>query len=424
MSSSGKIFCVRSAAQSDFSQFVREHAADQRLVVQARMGFTSIDAMRDALTRVREANCTAVGTVTLDSFTRVGNYTAAERAVDLRQELNGFPIVAHGSHKTADMLRGLVEAEFPVQVRHGSPKPELIFRTMAGAGLTCSEGGPVSYTLPYGREPLASAVHHWTAGCIELASRPGVHIETFGGCMLGQLCPPSVLVAISLLEAMYFREQGIRSLSLSYAQQTNRQQDLEALQALVRLADHYLSDCDWHIVLYTFMGLFPRTTVGVQKITQSSVALALFGGAERLIVKTEAEAHRIPTVNENIEALEYAHAYANELRKEDLPDGSGYNRTLSEAGKIVGAVLKLDGEVGRALVEAFNRGLLDVPFCLHPDNHGAAKAWIDEFGRVDWLNVGRVPIRQPLKDRRSSPRITAEAFLEMLSFNIRMFDGE
>ena len=66
-----------------------------------------------------------------------------------------------------------------------------------------------------------------------VADRGGrAHLETFGGCLLGQLCPPSLLVAISVLEALFFVQHGLRSVSLSYAQQTHPAQDIEALAAL------------------------------------------------------------------------------------------------------------------------------------------------------------------------------------------------
>ena len=77
--------------------------------------------------------------------------------------------------------------------------------------------------------------------------------------MLGQLCPPGLLVAISVLEGLFFRQHGMRSVSLSYAQQTNPDQDEEAVAALRRLAAECCRDVDWHVVLYTYMGVFPRT---------------------------------------------------------------------------------------------------------------------------------------------------------------------
>lgn len=92
-----------------------------------------------------------------------------------------------------------------------------------------TEGGPVSYCLPYGRTPLAESVRNWTEGVRrfaalrELGTEP--HLETFGGCLLGQLCPPSLLVAVSVLEALFFHRHGVRDVSVSYAQQTHPAQD-------------------------------------------------------------------------------------------------------------------------------------------------------------------------------------------------------
>ena len=60
--------------------------------------------------------------------------------------------------------------------------------------------------------------------------------------MMGQLCPPSLLVAISVLEGLFFRQHGLRSISLSYAQQTSPAQDDEAVAALTSLADELLPD--------------------------------------------------------------------------------------------------------------------------------------------------------------------------------------
>ena len=67
---------------------------------------------------------------------------------------------------------------------------------------------------------------------------------------------------MSVLECMFFRQHGIRSVSLSYAQQTSPDQDTEAVLALRRLAAEWLPDTDWHIVIYAYMGVYPRTPAG------------------------------------------------------------------------------------------------------------------------------------------------------------------
>ncbi|MEC3978303.1 methylaspartate mutase, partial [Amycolatopsis sp. H20-H5] len=133
-----------------FGRFVaREHAAG-RLVVQPRMGFSTPSAMRAGLIRTREAAACTVGTLTLDSYTRVGDNAAAAKALAEGIGLNGFPIIAHGPAVTRDVLDGL---DFPVQVRHGSARPQEIVATLIAAGLDATEGGPVSYCLPYSRTP-------------------------------------------------------------------------------------------------------------------------------------------------------------------------------------------------------------------------------------------------------------------------------
>jgi methylaspartate mutase epsilon subunit len=82
-------------------------------------------------------------------------------------------------------------------------------------------------------------------------------------------------------------------------------------------------------------------------------------GSERLIVKTTAESLRIPTVEENVEALEHAGAVAG---------GAADTDTYQEAAALVEAVLNLHPDISRALLLAFRNGYLDIPYCLHPDN--------------------------------------------------------
>ncbi|WP_237774478.1 methylaspartate mutase [Actinosynnema sp. ALI-1.44] len=403
-----------------FGRFVAAGHQAGRLLVQPRMGFAGVRVMRDGLLAVRASGVPAIGTVTLDSYTRVGQFDEAARAVARGLDLNGFPIVTHGADRTARMLHGVVADDFPVQVRHGSAQPERIFRTMLAAGLTATEGGPVSYCLPYSRIPLRTATASWTRATRLLAEHPDeCHLESFGGCMLGQLCPPSLLIAISVLECLFFVEHGMRSVSASYAQQTHPQQDAEALGALRRLCAEHLSGVDWHVVLYTYMGLFPRTPEGAKRLLRESARLAVRTGTERMIVKTVAEAHRIPTIEENVQALRIAHeAAASE------PAGTSESEMDTgiheQASALVGEVLGCAPTVARALPLAFEKGLLDVPYCLHPDNDNRTRSVVGPDGRLEWWNTGRMPLpaavrvhREPLSHRR---------LLDDLDYQRRRFD--
>ncbi|MEV6118649.1 methylaspartate mutase [Streptomyces sp. NPDC052109] len=406
-----------------FGAFVRRAHAAGRLVVQPRMGMSGPDRMRAGLLATRDATATTVGTITLDSYTRVGDLESAKLAVLEGVALNGYPIVSHEKATTLKVLDGIHGPDFPVQVRHGSAAPQDIFRALTAVGLDASEGGPVSYCLPYGRVPLRESVAHWAASCELLAalreSGAEPHLETFGGCVLGQLCPPGLLVAVSVLEAIFFHRHGIRSISVSYAQQTHPRQDAEAVAALRSLCARFLPGAEWHVVVYAYMGLFPETEDGAYRLLGKAAELAVASGSERLIVKTVAESRRIPSVAENVAALEYAAQVAARTPRAPL-DGPG-TQTYAEASALVGAVLALDDDLGAALLTAFAKGLLDVPYCLHPDNAGFSRSYIDADGRLCWADIGKMPLNG-IADVHPAQAITSGDLLDSLSYVRRSFD--
>lgn len=413
----------------DLSSYVRRAATQRELVVQPRMGMARPEEMRAGLLAVRDLPAWTAGTITLDSYTRVGDLRGARAALDSGAALNGYPLVSHGA-AVAAAVAGAVGEDIPVQVRHGSSDPRAIFATMAEAGLFCSEGGPVSYCLPYGRTPLPVSVEAWAEGSEALAAAAHAagevaHLETFGGCLLGQMCPPSLLVAISVLEGLFFAQHGVASVSLSYAQQTSHEQDVEALRALSALAAELLPrEVSRHVVLYTYMGVYPTTARGAQRLLARSAALAVAGGAHRLIVKTEVEATRIPSVEDNLRALTLAAdagraAYAGQGL--DPAPEVGSTGILEEARTLVLATLSESGDVGEALRRAFAKGLLDVPFCLHADNAGESRSAIADDGRIEWVRTGRMPIAP--QRRATAGGVTSNGLLAMLQQTARHEDG-
>ncbi|WP_027661230.1 methylaspartate mutase [Salinispora fenicalii] len=411
-----------------FAGAINNTRRDGLVVVQPRMGFAEPSAMRAGLVAVRDARATTVGTITLDSYTRVGDLHSARTAVRTRTRLNGYPLCTHPDDTTRSMLSEVYGPGFPIQVRHGSARPGHIIEAMARIGLDATEGGPVSYCLPYGRTPLRSAISEWSAACDRLAEmstpeRPA-HLESFGGCMLGQMCPPSLLVAIAVLEGLFFAQHGVPSISLSYAQQTQPEQDLEALAALRRLIDELLPGLDVHVVLYTYMGVFPRTRAGSSNLLDESARIAVFGGAERLIVKTVMESVRIPDVADNVAAVERAEREvrcSQQMRAAGRPPWTPSESGLyEEARTMIDAVRSLDPDLGTALHIAFRRGLLDVPYCLHPDTQGRTRSRVAPDGRLEWAHVGSLPIDGP---RPAGHAVGAQELTSMLNYVADRFDS-
>jgi methylaspartate mutase epsilon subunit len=408
-----------------FGGFVARACQAGNLVVQPRMGMSSPALMRAGLLATKRAAGTTVGTITLDSYTRMGDHADARAAIASGADLNGYPIVAHELATTRAVLDGVAGPDFPVQIRHGSPCPEQIFTALISAGLHATEGGPASYCLPYSRVPLEESLRSWARCCELLAElrETGLepHLETFGGCMLGQLCPPSLLVAMSVLECLFFRQYGLRSVSLSYAQQTHPDQDAEAVLALRRLAAEWLPDAETHVVIYAYMGVYPRSPDGAARLLAEAARLAVRTGAARLIVKTAAEAYWIPTIADNVGALEAAAAAAAAQRREPVAAGAPDTGIYAEARTLIEAVAGLRHDLGRALLEAFRRGYLDVPYCLHPDNAGRTRSYIDVTGRLQWSRIGSLPIRAVV--RPAGPvELSSAALLASLSYVERKFD--
>ncbi|PZH02860.1 methylaspartate mutase [Streptomyces sp. NTH33] len=411
---------------TSFGRFVAAARARGALVVQPRMGFSEPARMRAGLLATKHAADAVAGTLTIDSYTRVGDEPAAVRALNADVPLNGYPITSYSPHTSHWVLDGIPDSTFPVQVRHGSASPQRIVAALARLGLTATEGGPVSYCLPYGRTPLVDSVRNWQEACEQLAALRAEgaepHLESFGGCMLGQLCPPGLLVAISALEGVFFHRAGLRSISLSYTQQTSPEQDRQAVRALRRLAAELLPDTDWHVVVYTYMGVYPRSPHGARALLERSAELAIRAGADRLIVKTAAEAHRIPTVAENVEALRVAARAAARTTTTASADAldTADNPVYAEARALVDAVLDLDADLGSALLKAFERGYLDVPFCLHPDNAGRTRSHIDSAGRLTWSDIGALPIGRVTGQRGA--RLTAAGLYDALTYVQRRYD--
>ena len=99
-----------------FGQFVARARSAGQLVVQARMGMSDPDQMRAGLRAVREAGALTVGTITLDSYTRLGEHDKARAALAAGTSLNGYPIVVHDTigpeRELGFQLGGLVGGNF------------------------------------------------------------------------------------------------------------------------------------------------------------------------------------------------------------------------------------------------------------------------------------------------------------------------
>ena len=399
--------------------------SQKNLYVQPRMGMASLRDMQKGLKAVKELDALTIGTITLDSYTRTQQFEKAEKALRSGLDLNGFPLLAYSQEEIADNLSCLMEKDFFIQVRHGTANPEQIFKHLVKSHLFLTEGGPISYCLPYSQSPLKNSINSWKKGCEILARYPlQSHLESFAGCILGQLCHPTILVAVGILEGLFFQKNGLRDISLSYAQHYNIFQDVAAVAALKRLAQLYFSkEVAWHIVIYTFMGIFPQTLKGHEEILKESVSLAKISEAKRLIVKTHDESSQIPSVKSNLEALKKAYEYSHTFLPLFNYDKEEEEIIFFQSKAIIECVLNLHQELETGLFKAFNQGYLDVPFCLHQDNLRLATCAIDPKGYLQWVSTGKLPIKvKPTQHFLQKNKLNSQKFMEMLEYNRIKFD--
>ena len=182
-------------------------------------------------------------TITVDSHTRLKRFDNALRSLTLNPgDLNGYPLVTHGWQRGRELNEAV---RVPLEIRHGSPDARILFEYAVASGITSFEGGGISYNLPYSKNvPLAESLQCWRevdALTGELA-RHGLFVDReLFGTLTAVLVPPSISLAISVLEAVAAAREGVRCISISYPQGGNLAQDVAALRAIPLLARRYLA---------------------------------------------------------------------------------------------------------------------------------------------------------------------------------------
>lgn len=344
-------------------------------------------------------------TLTIDSHTRLRRFEHAARALRTdHRTLNGYPLVTHGWQRGRE-LNELVAV--PLEIRHGSPDPRELFATAVACGITSFEGGGISYNLPYSKDvPLADSLAAWTEVdqlCGELAHLGVVMDRELFGTLTAVLIPPSISLAISVLEAVAAAAAGVRCISVSYPQSGHLAQDIAALRAVPVLAARYLpAGLDVHAVLHEFMGVFPRRRHHADDLIFYGAITARLGGASKLITKTYQEAHGIPDAAANAAGLRLAAVARSPLLDFITVDEGAVDEELEwilrETAEIVEPVLAAP-RLDSAIVTAFAAGRLDIPFSASRHARSEVIPRRDRDGAVRYHSPGRLPLSRASTER-------------------------
>ncbi|MFE4172309.1 methylaspartate mutase [Streptomyces sp. NPDC056909] len=350
------------------AEVLRAARADGRVALQPRCGVGSHAQMTTLLQDLERHAGPDVLSLTIDSHTRLKRFDQA-RAALIRNpaDLNGYPLVSHGWQR-GRQLNEAVSA--PLEIRHGSPDARLLFRTAIASGITSFEGGGISYNLPYSKAvPLSESLDAWQevdALCGDLAERGLVIDRELFGTLTAVLVPPSISLAISVLEAVAAARQGVRCISVAYPQGGHFEQDVAALRAIPLLGARYLPEAvEVHPVLHEFMGVFPRERGNAEDLILYGALVARLGGATKLITKTYLEAYGIPDTRANIDGLLLASRANSPLLGFIALDEARIDEELewilAEVAEIVEPVLAA-ADLHKEIAAAFAAGRLDIPF--------------------------------------------------------------
>lgn len=397
-----------------------------RPLLQPRCGVADAVGQARLFTALHRAGANVLS-YQVDSLSRNNDYPGAEEGLrassPARSVLNGFPVVNHGVHALRQLGARLPT---PLQTRHSTRDPRLLGEISYAGGVTAFEGGAITYNLPYYKDyPLEESIPVWQyvdrlTGLY--AERYGIILDReFFGVLTATLLPPCLAIVTCLLEMLMAVAQGVRSVSLGYAEQGCRSQDIAAIQVMDEMA-HELAGHARHGVLITtvfhqYMAAFPETRRKALVLLRGSARTAGLSGCGRVLLKTTAEAWGIPTVEENAEAIREAQRSIASATPADLDHKAvdEEKRLLrAECEHLLNAVLECGGgSVTKGVVRAFRLGLLDIPFAPSVHNRGEVLGIRDAGGAVRLLAPGRLPLpadirafhRDRVQERLSKDRV-------------------
>ncbi len=386
--------------------FISHHFKNNKgkMLVQPRGGFPTYEKQFALYEFFVEADVDVLP-LTIDSNTRLNDYGTAKKMLRLSEEnemdmLNGYPLVNHGYRTTRKMI---THFDKPVSLRHGTPDARLLIETAIASGIFEIEGGPITYLLPYSKNfPLDKAFLYWKyveRVCANYSDlNEPINRESFGP-LTATLVPPAITIVIQLLEMLLSLEEGVKSFSVSFAQNGSMSQDIVTGAVIRKLARHYAEeigcgDADIHLVYHQWMGAFPMNRDFADQLINMSTVIASMVGADKIITKTCEEAVGIPTKEANAKTVantQYTLRILNGLPK--FVDEEEEEILTLEVKAIMEAVFNDPADtLWRKAFNSIKNGIIDVPFSPHIINHNEMITIRDANKNIRIIKRGNVPI--------------------------------
>ncbi len=381
------------------------------MIIQPRSGVATVKEQIKYFEAFKQYGINALS-YQVDSLTRQNNYQLVEEVIrngigSSNSLLNGFPIVNHGVKSLRQIAKSI---KTPLQTRHSTYDPRLLAEISYAGGITSFEGGAICYNIPYYNDyPLELSLSNWEyidrlTG--EYYHRFGIVLDReFFGVLTGTLIPPSLAIVTGVLEALLAVKQGVKSISIGWAEQGNRVQDIAAIRVIKELVPSILNHFGFkgiqiNSVFHQYMAAFPESLKLAEKLIQNSATTGLMSGATRLLSKTPVEAVKIPSLAENLMGLSLIRQGLLAAKNTHVDPGliDQESRIIrAETLSIIQSILHCGrGSVEKGIIEGFKKGWLDIPFSPSRYNAGAVQTIRDMEGAIRYLNTGNLQLEIPL----------------------------
>jgi methylaspartate mutase epsilon subunit len=380
---------------------------------QPRTGVADIEQQIGLLQHL-ESEGSDVSSVQLDAASRSRMYDKAEMGKDLsierkQSQLNGFPIPVYGVKEVRRLITSL---QRPFQLRGGGPDHRFTYEIALGAGISALEGGFICYCLPYDKltSPTES-LRNWQfidrlSAYYDEMHGVSINREYFG-TLTATLIEPSLAIVVNVIQAILTAQQGVKSITVGYAEQGNRAQDIAAVQSLEEMTNAYLHLFNFHDVKVTsvyhqFMAAFPSDYAKAEELIFNSSITATLAGATKVMVKTAVEAIRIPDRYDNAKAVQLskkgalaAGNYTVDKRKVDIEK----SLIQREVKQIMEVVIELgNGSIAKGAIKAIEEGVVDIPWSPSIYNKGKVVGVRDIDGAVRFYDFGNLPFDDEVKN--------------------------
>ncbi|ATV66560.1 methylaspartate mutase subunit E [Fusobacterium pseudoperiodonticum] len=419
----------------NFQKMLEKSIQDNRIATEAYSKETLLEDLIKNLNSLHRVGQADFLSVIIDSHTRENHYENARTILEdsiksNKSLLNGFPLIGYGIKLARKIIN---DVEVPLQIKHGSADARLLAEFSFLGGFSAFDGGGISHNIPFSKSvPLKDSLENWkyVDRLVGFYEEHGVKInrEIFSP-LTATLVPPAISNSIQILETLLAVEQGVKNITIGVAQYGNITQDIASLLALQEQIKFYLDtfsfkDINISTVFNQWIGGFPENELKAYSLISYSATVALFTKANRIFIKNIDEYSKNSLDNTMINSLVLTKTILDIGNNQKI---NNYEEIIFEKEQIKKETAQIitkifsncDGDLRKAIVEAFEYGEIDVPFAPSKYNLGKMMPARDSEGMIRYLDIGNLPFCSLTKEFHYS-KIKERALSENRKIDFQM----